>query len=188
MPTGLVFGPDCAPPTKSKRMKAAKRKVWYWSEAEKKRKVWSKSASEKRRKAELLERKRIAELPESKKEREDMLLRRAQRRKEKKEHKAEKEEQAKNEMKRHGANQVDATILKLLRRSLKSKKVPKSSDKSVEEVASTPKWRHGMCEERHESRSTRAHLRKKSPVKASHLSLRSKFIWLSAFPFFESIF
>ena len=84
MPTGLVFGPDCAPPTKSKRMKAAKRKVWYWSEAEKKRKVWSKSALEKRRKAELLERKRIAELPESKKEREDMLLRRAQRRKEKK--------------------------------------------------------------------------------------------------------
>ena len=110
MPTGLVFGPDCAPPTKSKRMKAAKRKVWYWSEAEKKRKVWSKSASEKRRKAELLERKRIAELPESKKEREDMLLRRAQRRKEKKEHKAEKEEQAKNEMKLRADKAREASI------------------------------------------------------------------------------
>ena len=161
MPTGLVFGPDCAPPTKSKRMKAAKRKVWYWSEAEKKRKVWTKSASEKRRKAELSERKRKAELPESKKERENMLWRRAQRRNEKKERKAEKEEEAKKDMKRqHRAKQVDATILKLLRRTLKSKKVaPKSLDENVKEVASTPKWRHGMREERHE----RAQLRKKSP-------------------------
>ena len=157
MPTGLVFGPDCAPPTKLKRVKAAKRKVWYWSEAEKKRKVWTKSASEKRRKAELSERKRKAELPERKKERDDMLRRRAQRRKERK---AEKEEEAKKDMKRqHRAKQVDATILKLLRRTLKSKKVaPKSLDENVKEVASTPKWRHGMREERHE----RAQLRKKS--------------------------
>ena len=68
----------------------------------------------------------------------------------------------------HRSKQVDATILKLLRRTLKSKKVaPKSLDESVKEVASTPKWRHGMREERHESRSTRAHLRKKSSVKAA---------------------
>ena len=169
MPAGLVFGPEGAPPPKFKRMKTVKRKVWYWSEAEKKRKVWTKSASEKKRKAELLERKRVAELPESKKERMDMLLRRAQRRKEKKERKAEKEEEAKKDMKRqHRSKQVDATILKLLRRTLKSKKVaPKSLDESVKEVASTPKWRHGMREERHESCSTRAQLRKKSPVKAA---------------------
>ena len=87
MPAGLVFGPEGALPPKFKRMKSAKRKVWYWSEAEKKRKVWTKSASEKRRKAELSERKRKAELPERKKERDDMLRRRAQRRKEKKERK-----------------------------------------------------------------------------------------------------
>ena len=173
MPTGLVFGPSRAPPPKFRRMKTATRKPWYWSQTEKKRKLWSKSGSERQRKAELPERKKKREDLSRKKKREDLLKTRKQRREEEKQRKEEAGEplvtkvKAKRELKSHqGAEQVDATILRLLRRSHKScKKVTsksKKSDLKIEELAA-PKWRHGMREERRESWSARAQLRKRTP-------------------------
>ena len=71
----------------------------------------------------------------------------------------------------HGTEQVDATIIKLLGRSHKSHKrmAPKSKDKKVKEVAG-PKWRHGMREERNESRRVKA----KPPKKTSEKMEKSK--------------
>ena len=172
MPPGLVFGPCSVPPPRFKRTKTVKRKAWYWSQTEKKRKVLSKSGSERKRKAELPSRKKKREDLSRKKKREDLLKTRAQRREEEKQRKEDVGEplvakkKAKNLKGHHGAEQVDATILKLLGKSHKScKKVaPKSknSDRKVEEVAAA-KWRHGMREERRESWSTRAQLRKRTP-------------------------
>ena len=173
MPTGLVFGPCRAPPPKFRRTKTATRKAWYWSETEKRRKVWSKAGSERKRKAKMPERKKKREELSRKKKREDLLKTRTQRREEEKQRKEEAGEslvankKAKRLLKsRHGAEQVDATILRLLGRSYKScKKVaPKSknSDRKVEEVAAA-KWRHGMREERRESWSARAQLRRRTP-------------------------
>ena len=164
MPTGLVFGPCRAPPPKFRRMKTA---------TEKKRKLWSKSGSERKRKAEVPERKKKREELSRKKKMEDLLKTREQRREEEKQRKEEAGESlvAKKKAKRllksrHGAEQVDATILRLLGRSYKScKKVaPKSknSDRKVQEVTAA-KWRHGMREERRESWSARAQLRKRTP-------------------------
>ena len=116
----------------------------YWSQTEKKRKVWSKSGSERERKAELPERKKKREDLSRKKKREDLLKTRKQRREEKQRKKEAGEplvtkKKAKRDLKsHHGAEKVDATILKLLGKSHKScKKVaPKSknSDRKVEEV------------------------------------------------------
>ena len=146
----------------------------YWSQTEKKRKVWSKSGSERKRKAELPSRKKKREDLSRKKKREDLLKTRKQRREEEKQRKEEAGEpmvtkkKAKRDLKsHHGAEKVDATILKLLGKSHKScKKVgplkSKKSDMKVEEVAA-PKWRNGMREERRESWSARAQLRKRTP-------------------------
>jgi hypothetical protein len=169
-----MFGPSSAPPPKFKRTKTvAKRKTWCWSESEQKRKVWSKAGSERQRKAELPERKKKRDDLSRKKKREDLLKTPEQRREEEKQRKEEARElvvrkkKAKRGLKsRLGAEQVDATILRLLGRSHKScKKVaPKSkkSDRKVVEVAAA-KWRHGMREERRESWSARAQLRKRTP-------------------------
>ena len=173
MPPGLVFGPCSAAPPRSKRTKTEKRKAWYWSQSEQKRKVLSKAGSERQRKAKLPERKKKREDLSRKKKREDLLKTRTQRREEEKQRKEEAGEplvakkKAKRLLKgRHGAEQVDATILRLLRRSHKScKKVAsksKKSDLKTEELTA-PKWRHGMREERRESWSARAQLRKKIP-------------------------
>ena len=177
MPPGLVFGPCSAAPPRSKRTKTEKRKAWYWSQSEQKRKVLSKAGSERQRKAKLPERKKKREDLSRKKKREDLLKTRKERREEEKQRKKDAGEplvtkkNAKNLKSHHGAEQVDATILRLLGRSHKSckkvapkikKMAPKSknSDRKVEEVAG-PKWRHGMREERRESWSTRAQLRKR---------------------------
>ena len=179
MPPGLVFGPCSAAPPRSKRTKTEKRKAWYWSQSEQKRKVLSKAGSERQRKAKLPERKKKREDLSRKKKREDLLKTRKERREEEKQRKKDAGEplvtkkNAKNLKSHHGAEQVDATILRLLGRSHKSckkvapkikKMAPKSknSDRKVEEVAG-PKWRHGMREERRESWSARAQLRKKIP-------------------------
>ena len=174
MPPGLMFGPSSAPPPKFKRTKTvAKRKTWCWSQSEQKRKVWSKAGSERQRKAKLPEKKREREDMSRKKKREDLMKTRAQRREEERQRKEEAGESlvAKKKAKRllksrHGAEQVDATILRLLGRSYKScKKVaPKSknSDRKVQEVTAA-KWRHGMREERRESWSARAQLRRRTP-------------------------
>ena len=174
MPPGLMFGPSSAPPPKFKRTKTvAKRKTWCWSQSEQKRKVWSKAGSERQRKAKLPEKKREREDMSRKKKREDLMKTRAQRREEERQRKEEAGESlvAKKKAKRlltsgHGAEQVDVTILRLLGRSHKSwKKVTsksKKSDLKIEELAA-PKWRHGMREERQESWSARAQLRKKIP-------------------------
>ena len=173
MPTGLVFGPCRAPTPRFKKRKTASSKAWYWSESEQKRKVWSKAGSERQRKAELPERKKKRDDLSRKKKREDLLKTPEQRREEEKQRKEEARElvvrkkKAKRGLKsRLGAEQVDATILRLLGRSHKScKKVaPKSkkSDRKVEEAAAA-KWRHGMREERRESWSARAQLRKRTP-------------------------
>ena len=170
MPTGLVFGPCRAPPPKFRRRKTATRKPWYWSQTEKKRKLWSKSGSERKRKAEVPERKKKREELSRKKKMEDLLKTRAQRREEKQQRKVETSKHlvAKRDTKsHHGGEQVDATILKVLGRSYKSckrvaPKMIKKSDLQVEEVAA-PKWRPGMREERRESWSARAQLRKRTP-------------------------
>ena len=135
--------------------------------------MWSKSGSERKRKAELPSRKKKREDLSRKKKREDLLKTLKQRREEKQRKKEAGEplvtkKKAKRDLKsHHGAEKVDATILKLLGKSHKScKKVgplkSKKSDMKVEEVAA-PKWRNGMREERRESWSARAQLRKRTP-------------------------
>ena len=162
MPKGLLFGPDLRRsdrpdlPPKFKKTKKTKRKVTSRSKGESRSKVQR-------------DRKRV----ERKKKREDRLLMRAKRREEEQQRKAVIGEPVvtkvanRDAKSHHGTEQVDATIVKLLGRSHKSQKrmAPKSKDKKVEEVAG-PKWRHGMREERHESRSVKA----KPPKKTSEKS------------------
>ena len=163
MPKGLLFGPDLRrldrldlPPKFKKTKKKTKRKVTSRSKGESRSKVQR-------------DRKRV----ERKKKREDRLLMRAKRREEEQQRKAVIGEPVvtkvanRDAKSHHGTEQVDATIVKLLGRSHKSQKrmAPKSKDKKVEEVAG-PKWRHGMREERHESRSVKA----KPPKKTSEKS------------------
>ena len=141
MPTGLVFGPCRAPPPKFRRMKTATRKAWYWSLSERngkgKRKVWSKSASERKRKAKLPERNKKRE-DLSRKKREDLLKTRKERREEEKQRKKDAGEplvtkkNAKNLKSHHGAEQVDATILRLLGRLERLARVPKTLDTSAQ--------------------------------------------------------
>ena len=159
MPKGLLFGPDLRRsdrqdlPPKFKKTKKTKRKVTSRSKGE------SRSKVQRDRKRE-----------ERKKKREDRLLMRAQRRKEEKQRQAEIGEPAVTKVKvkkdfksNHGAEHVDATILKVLGRSHKTQKkmAPKSKDKKVKEVAAS-KWRPGMTEERHERRSVKAKPLKKT--------------------------
>ena len=142
MPTGLTFGPDLPPPPKFKKTKG-KRKMM----------VKSRSEGERDRKRARAERMR---------KREERLLMRAQRREEEKLRRAERGEPVVTKVKakraftsHHGAEQVDATILKLLGRSQRSHKkmAPKSKVKKVEEVAA-PTWRHGMREQRNEKKTS----------------------------------
>ena len=164
-----MFGPDL--PAGPDRLdlppmfKKTKRKT--------KGKVKSRSKGESRSKVQ-----RAKKGEERKKKREEWLLMRAQRRVEEKQRKAEmgepvvKKVKAKRDPKsHHGAEQVDATIIKLLGRSHKSHKkmAPKSKDNNVEWVAG-PKWRHGMREERNESRRVKA----KPPKKTSEKMEKSK--------------
>ena len=132
------------PSLKFKEVKAKKKKVKSRAEAERERK-------DKR--------------PERQKKREEWLQRRAKRREEKKLCNTEPEViKAKRPTRKsnHGTEQIDSTILKLLRKSQKSKKVTAKSR--------AEKWRHGMREERHESRSVKA----KPPRKTSEKVEKSK--------------
>ena len=142
MPTGLTFGPDLPPPPKFKN-------------AKRKRKMMVKSRSEG-------ERDRKRGRAERMRKKEERLRMRAQRKEEEKLRKVERGEpvvtkvKAKSALKsNHGAEQVDATIIKLLGKSQKSHKMmaPKREEKKVEEVTA-PKWRNGMREERNERKTS----------------------------------
>ena len=140
----------------------------------KKKKVKSRAVAEKERKD---------RRPERQKKREEWLQRRARegrRREEEKKSRAERGEPEGKKAKRsvrkssHGTEEVDAIILKVLRRSHKSNKVAtKVKDKMVakEKVAGST-WRHGMREERHEERSGKAQQEKsqREKLKASQVS------------------
>ena len=143
-PPGLSFGPNLPSP-KFKEVKA------------KQKKVKSRAAAEKERKNTRKERQR---------EREDKLRRRAKRREEENQCKAKPEVTKAKKCTRksnHGTEQVDIIILKLLRKSQKSRKeVSKSrANKAESPEAARPNWRHGMREERHEVRNFKANLEKK---------------------------
>ena len=130
------------PSLKFKEVKAKKKKVKSRAEAERERK-------DKR--------------PERQKKREEWLQRRAKRREEKKLCNTEPEViKAKRPTRKsnHGTEQIDSTILKLLRKSQKSKKVTAKSR--------AEKWRHGMREERHEGRTVEKKRSKK--LKTSQVS------------------
>ena len=154
-----MFGPDLRRQDRSDlppKFKKTKGKM--------KRKVTSRSKGESRSKVQ-----RDRKREERKRKREDRQVMRAQRRKEETQRKAERGEpivtkvKAKRDFKSNrGEEQVDATILKLLGKTQKSKKVGPRRRVAKPEVA-VPKWRHGMREERHESRSVKA----KSPKETS---------------------
>ena len=154
-----MFGPDLRRqdrPDLPPKFKKTKGKM--------KRKVTSRSKGESRSKVQ-----RDRKREERKRKREDRQVMRAQRRKEETQRKAERGEpivtkvKAKRDFKSNrGEEHVDATILKLLGKTQKSKKVGPRRRVAKPEVA-VPKWRHGMREERHESRSVKA----KSPKETS---------------------
>ena len=147
------------PSLKFKEVKAKKKKVKSRAEAERERK-------DKR--------------PERQKKREDWLQRRAKRREEEKKSRAERGEPEGKKAKRsvrkssHGTEEVDATILKVLGKSHKSKKEgSKVKDRMVEkEVVARQTWRHGLREERHEDRTGKAQQEKswRKKLKASKVS------------------
>ena len=128
------------------------------------------------------ERERKDKRPERQKKREDWLQRRAKRREEEKKSRAERGEPDRKKVKRsvrrssHGTEEVDATILKVLGRSHKSKKVgSKVKDRMVEkEVVARQTWRHGLREERHEDRTGKAQQEKswRKKLKASKVEER----------------
>ena len=154
-----MFGPDLRRQDRSDlppKFKKTKGKM--------KRKVTSRSKGESRSKVQ-----RDRKREERKRKREDRQVMRAQRRKEETQRKAERGEpivtkvKAKRDFKSNrGEEHVDATILKLLGKTQKSKKVGPRRRVAKPEVA-VPQWRHGMREERHESRSVKA----KSPKETS---------------------
>ena len=120
----------------------------------------------------LAERTRQRRKAERKTRRKERLERRAVRREDEKLRRAENGEPPVTKAKKcvrksnHGTEKVDATILKVLGRAPKCRKVAsKSRAEKVEtpEVAG-PKWRHGMREERHEGRCVKAKREKKSPA------------------------
>ena len=130
---GLSFGPNLPSP-KFKEVKARRMKVKSRAVAEKERKN---------------------KRPERQKEREKWLQRRAKRRAEEKKSRAERGEPEEKKAKKGarksnlGTEQIDATILKVLGRSRKTKKVASKPKAEKVEVVG-PKWRHGMREEKHE--------------------------------------
>ena len=160
MPKGLLFGPDLRRqdrPDLPPKFKKTKGKM--------KRKVTSRSKGESRSKVQ-----RDRKREERKRKREDRQVMRAQRRKEETQRKAERGEpivtkvKAKRDFKSNrGEEHVDATILKLLGKTQKSKKVGPRRRVAKPEVVG-PKWRHGMREEKHESRSVKAKHEKKTSV------------------------
>ena len=151
VPPGLAFGPDL-PPLKFKEVKTARKKVK------------SKSAMERARKAQRLERQ---------KERKARLQERAKRREEEKQRRAERGEtlvtkaKSKQEPKsHHGTESVDTTILKLLGKSRKSKKVAAKSKKDLGEKKKVEtvdaKWKPGMRREAREGWQEERKLREKA--------------------------
>ena len=81
----------------------------------------------------------------------------------------------------HGTEKVDATILKVLGRAPKCRKVASKSraEKVETPEEARPKWRHGMREERHEGGCAKAKREKKSPDQcppASKVQSEPKFV------------
>ena len=130
------------PPVKFKEMKAKRQKVKSRSEAERVRKA-NRAARQVRKEA--------------------RLQMRADKREEEKQRRAEMGEPEVTKAKKcakknnHGTEVIDATILKVLGKSQKSKKVvpkrKKKNDERPEVAGPRPKWRHGMREERQEGRT-----------------------------------
>ena len=162
MPPGLKFGPDLLLPS-FKVVKKPRKKVTSRAKAERTR-----------------QNQREDRQAERQRRRDEKLSRRKARREEKKLSRAERGEPEVMKVKKstrkssHGTEEVDAIILKVLRRSHKSNKVAtKVKDKMVakEKVAGST-WRHGMREERHEERSGKAQQEKsqREKLKASQVS------------------
>ena len=123
------------------------------------------------------ERERVDKRPERRKRREDKIARRAQRKVEERLKRAERGEPEVARAKKsatnshHGTEQIDSTILKLLRKSHKSKKAgPQYTEKKDDkpEVVG-PKWTHGMREQAHECSTGKAKQRKKIRTRAENL-------------------
>ena len=124
-------------------------------------KVKSRAKAEKERKNTREERQR-----ERQRERKEKLQRRAKRREEENQGKAKPEVTEAKKCTRksnHGTEQVDIIILKLLRKSQKSRKVASKSraNKVDNPEMARPNWRHGMREERHEVCKFKANPEKK---------------------------
>ena len=172
---GLHVGPHFPErQTKFKEAKAKKKKMKSRAKAEKERK--------KKR-------------PERQKRKEDKGKRRAQKKEEERLKRAERGEPEVARAKKsatnshHGTEQIDSTILKLLRKSHKSKKVGKgrqeareakkegredskacSTEKKVDKPKVVgPKWTHGMREQAHECSTGKAKQRKKIRTRAENL-------------------
>ena len=167
MPTGLLFGPDF--PAGPNRLDLPPK--FKKTKAKTKRKVKSRSKGESRSK---LQRERKRE--DKKKRWEEKLQRREERREKRRVEQGETGvRKAKRSVRKqnHCYERVDATIMKVLGRSLK-KTAPKSKDKNVnKEVVGGPKWKHGMREEMHEDCPKRGvktnAAEKKQPVKKVQL-------------------
>ena len=162
---GFLAGEDL-PPVKFKRRKESRKKVKTRAEVERMRKS-KRLERQMRRKARLQER--------------------ADRREEEKQRRADNGEPPVTKAKKcvrksnHGTEKVDATILKVLGRAPKCRKVAsKSRSEKVETPEEAgPKWRHGMREERHEGGCVKAKQEKKSPDQcppASKVQSEPKFV------------
>ena len=141
------------------------------------------------------ERERVDKRPERRKRRAEKIARRAQRKVEERQKRADRGEPEVARAKKsttnshHGTEQVNSYILKLLRKSHKSKKVGKgrqeareakkegredskacSTEKKVDKPKVVgPKWTHGMREQAHECSTGKAKQRKKIRTRAENL-------------------
>ena len=146
---GLHIGPHF--PERQSKFKEAKAK---------RKKMKSRAKAEKERKK---------KRPERQKRKADKVKRRAQKKEEERLKRAERGEPEVIKVKKsatnshHGTEQIDSTILKLLRKSHRSKKeVPHKKEKKVGRPEVASQWR-GVREERHEARQEKKQREKLKP-------------------------
>ena len=146
---GLHIGPHF--PERQSKFKEAKAK---------RKKMKSRAKAEKERKE---------KRPERQKRKADKVKRRAQKKEEERLKRAERGEPEVIKVKKsatnshHGTEQIDSTILKLLRKSHRSKKeVPHKKEKKVGRPEIASQWR-GVREERHEARQKKKQREKLKP-------------------------
>ena len=146
------LGPHLGPhfPERQTKFKEAKAK---------KKKMKSRAKAEKERKK---------KRPERQKRKEDKGKRRAQKKEEERLKRAERGEPEVIKVKKsatnshHGTEQIDSTILKLLRKSHKSKRVAPQKEKKVGRPEVASQWR-GVREERHEARQEKKQRKRLKP-------------------------